>query len=167
LGNFVESVVRVKRPCGSNDGISPLVSEVILVAICVVMSGVILVAAGGISPDSGPAPHMAFSKAECNDGQVKLVLSQTVPGTEFIQFKLVVYPPESLTPMEATFTDASSYQLNGTMTMNLVDLGQDGEISNGDYLTIQSSGSMEPGEWDFYMIYLSDGSVTASISAMV
>jgi len=159
--------MRSSRPKGQRSGVSPLVGEVILVAICVVMSGVILAAAGAIAPDNTPAPQMAFSKAENVDGHAKLVFSGTVPGTEFIQFKLVVYSPDSLTPMEATFNGVTSYTLNDTLTLHLIDLGNDGEVSIGDYLVIDSSGAMEGGEWDFYMIYLSDGSVTASASVLI
>ncbi len=110
---------------------------------------------------------MAFSKAEKDGSDVKLVLTGAIPETRFTQFKLAVLPPESTSSLEATFTEATMYQLNGTMTMNLVDLGDDGYVSNGDYLTIESSATMESGHWDFYIIYLADGSATASASVVI
>ena len=166
-GGAADRYVRSIRFSGARDGVSPLVGEVILVAICVVLSGAILFTAVAMFPDSSPAPQMAFSKAEKDGSDVKLILTGTIPETRFIQFKLVVFPPESMSSLEATFTEATTYQLNGTMTMNLVDLGNDGYVNNGDYLTIESSAAMESGYWDFYMIYLGDGSATASASVLM
>jgi len=166
-GGAADRCVRSIHFSGARDGVTPLVGEVILVAICVVLSGAILFTAAAMFPDSSPAPQMAFNKAEKDGSDVKLVLTGAIPETRFIQFKLVVIPPESTSSLEATFTEATTYQLNGTMTMNLVDLGGDGYVSNGDYLTIESSVTMESGHWGFYMIYLADSSATASASVVM
>jgi FlaG/FlaF family flagellin (archaellin) len=159
--------MRSASPSDSKSGVSPLVAEVILVAICVLMSGVILIAAGSIAPDSTPAPQMAFSKIEKEPDQIKLEFAGTIPGTEFIQFKLVVFSPGSMDSMEAIFTGATSYHLNETITLYLIDLGGDGDISSGDCLYMQSSCPLECGGWNIHMVYLSDGSVTTSASVVI
>jgi hypothetical protein len=110
---------------------------------------------------------MAFTQAKKDSSGIRLTLSDSIPDTEFIQFKLVAFRPDSLDEFFATFDGSSSYQLNETLTLYLVDLAGDGYVGNGDYLTIASSSEFDCGIWTFYMIFLSNGAATASISLTV
>ena len=159
--------MKTARPKIGRDAIAPLVGEVILIAICVVISAVILMTAGAIAPDSSPEPQMAFTQAKMDGSGIKLTLSDSIPDTEFFQFKFLAFPPGSLDDLAVTFDGSSVYQLNETLTLHLFDLAGDGHVSNGDYMTITSSSGFDTGTWTFHMVFLSSGAATASISLTV
>ncbi|NYT12555.1 MAG: hypothetical protein GKC03_08430 [Methanomassiliicoccales archaeon] len=80
---------------------------------------------------------------------------------------MAAYPPGSLDALVATFDGPSSYQLNETLTLHLLDIAGDGHVSNGGYLTIAGSSEFDKGIWTFHMILLSNGAAAVSICLIV
>lgn len=147
--------------------VAPIVAEVILVAICVILSVVVLFALGAIAPSSSVTPRVAIIDADNDANEMKLTLSECSPISKFISFKLVVTPPDSSGNIEAKFDGSSTFFLNETLTLSVLDLGGDGYISRGDNLILTSSAACESGTWNFFLIFLESGGVAASTSLLV
>jgi hypothetical protein len=161
--NFtVISRLSVKRAA-----VAPIVAEVILVAICVILSVVVLLASGAIAPSSSATPRVAIIDTDNDANEMRFTLSECSPISKFISFKLVLTPPGSAGNLEATFDGSYTFFLNETLTLSILDLGGDGYVSRGDYLVLTSSTAYESGTWNFFLIFLESGGVVTSTSLVV
>lgn len=147
-------------------GVSPVVAEVILIVMVVVLSAAILFGAMNVIPKDQQTPVITFTAIERDGNSINLYLSDSTPDSKFIDFKMIVISPEG-TEMEAVFNGSLEYNLNETLTLFIIDLGGEGFLSNGDYFTLVSDGNITAGEWNFYLIFIPTGDVTASGSKIV
>lgn len=120
-------------------GVSPVIATILMVAITVVLAAVLYVMVMGFGGDSTSTPAGQITKVE-SMGKVdiaaeapavmvdtyKLTLSSFSPDTKFSDLKVSV---------EGTQVTLAKY-VSGAKASYYVDLGDDGLVSQGDYIVI-------------------------------
>ncbi len=163
----------IRRPSlkRRKSAVEPVVATLLMVAITVVLAAalyVIVLTYGDIIPRE---PIGTFTgAARNNETSEKLTFSAFSPSPMFDACKLRVDPPGDASDAGApelwnlTDTDAS-YAYNTTIVLSIRDLGDDGTISQGDYVIISwTSENPPPGEWTVHLLYGSSSNQIAVIT---
>lgn len=161
----------IKRKGLDSKGVSPVVAEILLIAIVIVLSAVVFFMAFDFAPNGQQSITMSFTGSEMVDGELHLYMSDVSPDVQFDECSIVISSPDPSAPVyEVSLTNQQSYDVlpNETLSISIVDLGGDGRISAGDYFSLQNeSGSLYQGDWGFNLIYDDTGDAIASMEVTV
>ena len=142
-----------------SEAVSPVIATILMVAITVVLAAVLYVMVMGFGGPSSQTPTGAFTSAtKVSPTQEKIMFGVISPETKFIDCKLVVALPAgtSYTWDMATGGLTGHTVVEGTIA-NATDLGLDGKISTGDYITITQAANLASGDWTVTLLYTSTG----------
>jgi flagellin-like protein len=143
-----------------SEAVSPVIATILMVAITVVLAAVLYVMVMGFGGSSTQTPTGAFTSATKLSSTTEKILFGTIsPDTKFVDCKLVVDTPyaaattRNMADGVASWTDSGS----ANMTVSYTDMGADGKISVGDYVTITASAGLASGDWIVTLLYTSTG----------
>jgi len=142
-----------------SEAVSPVIATILMVAITVVLAAVLYVMVMGFGGPSSQTPTGAFTTAtKVSAKEEKIMFGAISPEVKFIDCKLVVDGPYAVAGTWNMATGTSYTYENGTVDANItyVDLGADGKISVGDYITIAQT-PLGPGDWTVTLLYTSTG----------
>ncbi len=158
----------ILRP--SRDAVTPVVAEILLVAIVVVLAAVLyLMATGLLGSNPTPAPVVALAGPEPypagSDNTTFTVADASRAETiQQYKFSLAVGSTLSQSPMNFGASRAAVPITVGATVYQVMwtNLGGSGALSQGDRITITGNGVSLPTKtiFDFYLVW-SDGSVLA------
>jgi archaeal type IV pilus assembly protein PilA len=119
------------------DAVSPVIATILMVAITVVLAAVLYVMVMGFGGNTPQTPTGAFvgSPQSVTNGY-KLQFGVISPETKFVDCKVVVTVNGTASTAVAISPPTDTV---GTYTMTWTDLGGDGAISNGDYVTMTTT----------------------------
>lgn len=153
----------------------PVVATLLMVAITVVLASVlyvIVMSYGDIIPREPIGTFTSATRSTPNSE--KLAFSSFRPEVKFLQCQLRIDPPGDAADAGASelwsFTDnlTTPYIYNGTVTITVTDLAQDGKISQGDHVTITwGSGYTPAGQWTVKLLHAATGNELATVSFIV
>jgi len=143
-----------------SEAVSPVIATILMVAITVVLAAVLYVMVMGFGGTGTQTPTGAFTTATKLSSTTEKILFGTIsPDTKFVDCKLVVDTPyaaattRNMADGVASWTDSGS----ANMTVSYTDMGADGKISVGDYITITQTGGLASGDWIVTLLYTSTG----------
>jgi flagellin-like protein len=151
----------MKKNWKNRSGVSPVIATILMVAITVVLAAVLYVMVMGFGGTSSSAPTGTFTTAtKASDAKsITFTFGTMSKETKFTDCKVTV-SVNGGTPTTAASLPATGSVATGTFTVAVTDLGGDGKVSSGDYLTLTltagtvlTSGS----EYKISLLY-SDGS---------
>jgi len=145
-----------------SEAVSPVIATILMVAITVVLAAVLYVMVMGFGGTGAQTPTGAFTTATKTSSTTEKILFGTIsPDTKFIDCKLVVDPADAASATWNMASGTATWNFNATapiLTVTYTDMGADGKISVGDYITIsQASGSLASGDWIVTLLYTSTG----------
>jgi flagellin-like protein len=152
----------------NSEAVSPVIATILMVAITVVLAAVLYVMVMGFTPGGGSTPQGAFTTVTKNSALVyKAQFGAVSPDTKFQDVKVRIDPSTTaiaggvlvttITVTSGSFSQAATATAPG---IAITDLGADGKISVGDYVTITCSNpgiSGDNGDWTITLIYTSTG----------
>jgi len=151
----------MKKNWKNRSGVSPVIATILMVAITVVLAAVLYVMVMGFGGTSSSAPTGTFTSAAKSSTANTMVFTFNTMSkdTQFTDCKVSIVKDSgasSLTPALATgstgvTTTDTTYKVVST------DLGGDGKISNGDYLTISATTLTSGSTYTVTLLY-NDGS---------
>jgi len=135
----------MKKNWKNRSGVSPVIATILMVAITVVLAAVLYVMVMGFGGPSSNAPTGAFTKTEKTSATtITYTFGAMSKDTKFTDCKFTYAVAggalQAAAPIQGT--GASHTMTTGTSpvyTVTFVDLGNDGKISTGDYVTISTS----------------------------
>jgi flagellin-like protein len=147
----------------NSEAVSPVIATILMVAITVVLAAVLYVMVMGFTPGGGSTPQGAFTTAEKTSATTyKVSFGAISPDTKFIDCKIRLDGVGAQLAGQVwtigaapTFTTTASPA--STATITITDIGADGKISVGDYLTIGVLSSAQNGDLLITLIYTSTG----------
>lgn len=132
------------------EGVSPVIATILMVAITVVLAAVLYVMVLGFGTGGGSTPSLQISSrtALSSPEGYKFIFTQPTTTTTWTDFSVILQTGTS----SAKWSTATQTDLTGTTVMtqalgaqtlgstsffvNVTDMGGNGEISNGDYITV-------------------------------
>ena len=118
----------------------------------------VLFAAMALTPQEPKAPVVSFTNVDQSHEEVRIYLSGSIPETQFYNCGLVLSDPTDR--LEAGFSEQDGYQLNGTIGLEVHDIGDDGNIGQGDYFTLTG---LDQGTWTVNLIFQPSGDLVAQV----
>jgi len=149
-----------------SEAVSPVIATILMVAITVVLAAVLYVMVMGFGGPATQTPTGAFTSAtKVEANSYKLTFGTISPETKFIDCKIAITDKNG-TVNTVTITDTDTLIdviSTGSVIcrVKFVDLGGDGKISVGDYMTLEGT-HLEPGEWTAALIYTATGGTICS-----
>lgn len=160
----------MKKSFKNRSAVSPVIATILMVAITVVLAAVLYVMVMGFGGTSSSAPTGSVASAEkLSTEDLKFTLGAFSKETQFTDCKVTFGINGTMQTAEIMDSSIPAFVLGSvSCTVTLHDLGGDGKVSTGDYLTLSSpSGTdLAQGEYTCTIIWAQDGSVigTKSIS---
>ena len=141
-----------------SEAVSPVIATILMVAITVVLAAVLYVMVMGFGGPSSQTPTGAFTSATKMSVKIeKLTFGAISPETKFIDCKLVVTNPSDASTTVNLATLGPSYAYGVTGFANYTDMGADGKISVGDYITVTASAGLASGDWTVTLLHTGTG----------
>jgi len=150
-----------------SEAVSPVIATILMVAITVVLAAVLYVMVMGFTPGGGQTPSGAFtSDAKLTATTYKLTFGAVSPDTKFIDCKFRIDPVAGGAAVMTTYTVpviTGVLPAVGATNAGIVitDIGGDGKISVGDYITITIHSGVgvvaDNGDWTVTLIHTSTG----------
>jgi len=161
----MKKIWRIRK---DSEAVSPVIATILMVAITVVLAAVLYVMVMGFGGPSSQTPTGAFTTAtKVSATEEKIMFGAISPEVKFIDCKLVIDPADEdpATWNMATSASGAPWDFNTTapkLTVTYTDLGADGKISVGDYITITQTAptgmvSLASGDWTVTLLYTSTG----------
>lgn len=145
------------------EAVSPVIATILMVAITVVLAAVLYVMVMGFGGPSTQTPTGSFTgvptSVSVTPGPVagyKLTFGVISPSTKFIDCKVVVTVGTVASTAVTIVIAGNNLATVPTLSIRWFDLGGDGVISTGDYLTISGGTVLVP-------VALAAGSYTVTI----
>jgi archaeal type IV pilus assembly protein PilA len=155
-----------------SEAVSPVIATILMVAITVVLAAVLYVMVMGFGGTGAQTPTGAFTSVTKNSATVyKVALGTVSPDTKFMDCKLRIDPVSTSAALVTTYTIVSVASVTPAAAATnagivITDLGGDGKISVGDYITITihtGAGVVgDNGDWTVTLIYATTGGSIAS-----
>ena len=161
----------------NREAVSPVIATILMVAITVVLAAVLYVMVMGFGTTGNQTPTGSFVGAP--DAQAvgavsgyKLQFGVLSPATDFADCKFVVTVDgvaSAATAIVTPMTTPTAITTPANLVIRFTDLGGDGGISTGDYLTITSGTVAVPanlvsGSYMVTMLFTSTGGTICSQS---
>ncbi|MDD1765849.1 MAG: type IV pilin N-terminal domain-containing protein [Methanomassiliicoccales archaeon] len=150
-----------------SEAVSPVIATILMVAITVVLAAVLYVMVMGFTPGGGQTPSGAFtSDAKLTATTYKLTFGAVSPDAKFVDCKFRIDPVSTSAAVVTTYTVVSVGSVTPAVGATnagiaITDIGSDGKISVGDYITITiHSGAgvvADNGDWTVTLIFTSTG----------
>jgi flagellin-like protein len=151
-----------------SEAVSPVIATILMVAITVVLAAVLYVMVMGFTPGGGQTPTGAFtSEDKLTASTYKLTFGAVTPETKFIDCKFRIDPAGQAVQTYTIVSTASVTPVAAATVAGIVitDLGGDGKISVGDYVTITINTlpiSANNGDWTLTLIFTDTGGAITS-----
>ena len=140
-----------------SEAVSPVIATILMVAITVVLAAVLYVMVMGFGGPSSQTPTGAFTSAtKMSTTEEKLTFGAISPETKFIDCKLVVDAPY-LAAGTWNMATAGPYAYAANVSVAYTDMGADGKISVGDYITVTASAGLASGDWTVTLLHTGTG----------
>jgi archaeal type IV pilus assembly protein PilA len=148
------------------DAVSPVIATILMVAITVVLAAVLYVMVMGFGGTGAQTPTGAMTSVSKQSATVyKITFGAVSPDTKFIDCKIRIDPVAGSAVVVQTYTISANLAVTPAADAThagivLTDLGSDGKISVGDYMTITTHTAGAPadnGDWTVTLIYSSTG----------
>ncbi len=148
------------------EGVSPVVAEILLLAITVVLAAVIYIMATGLlGPHSTPAPIVALTGPAAYSGgsyNATLRVADASQSLTMVNYKFNL-------EVNGTYGNATDFGASGvpvafvvhgvTVHITWTDVDGGGTLSQGDYITVGGNGASLPLRTSFdFLLFFSDGS---------
>jgi len=151
-GKGLQKRLNIRRDKMAGD---PIVTTLLMVVMTILLSAVLYVVVmsfGGIVAHQPIGTFIGATKE--TQGFERLTFSSFSPEVKFERCKVLIDPPGDAPDAGApelwnlTGNLTTPYIYNGTITLTIMDLGQEGKISQGDYIIIDWNHEVMPaGEW--------------------
>ena len=132
----------MKKIYRKEEGVSPVIATILMVAITVVLAATVYIMVAGIGgPSAGPVTGKIAAKEKIKNNEWKLTFSDFNPDTNITSLKVVVTNGSATDTISSwtwsSSTKASSGKLTNTkVTVEYHDLAGNNIINTGDYLLI-------------------------------
>jgi flagellin-like protein len=154
----------MKKMWKNRSGVSPVIATILMVAITVVLAAVLYVMVMGFGGTNASAPSGAFASAEKSSTNVaKYTFSSMSKDTKFVDCKFTMGVNGTMAAEAKTITGTGTSQTltfsvsSVSYTVTFTDLGGDGKISTGDYVTISTT-TLHTGDYTATLLWAQDGS---------
>lgn len=159
----MNSIWRIK----GQKGAAAVVGTTAALGITVLLAALLYWGVADIGDDVQISPFGAFTKVQKSaENTVRLEFGAFVPTPMFSECKLVISPPSGDRLLSWNFTQADGRIVavgdNSGFELQATDLGGEGKVSLGDFVTLKAAEDMERGEWSVNMIYTSTGAAIAA-----
>jgi len=122
-------------------------------------------------PDSYDRTGSFNTVDRISDDSYRFYLSLVFPLTYYGWCQAVLVTPDSVMSSINFDHGVNNYYVKEDIEwltwINITDLGNDGTISTGDYLTIWHEGPLYPGSWSIYLVFLGNGQRIANETFLV
>jgi flagellin-like protein len=159
----LKKVWRVRK---SREAVSPVIATILMVAITVVLAAVLYVMVMGFGTTGNQTPVGSMTTVtKLSPTTYQITFGAFSPDTKFEQCGARIEPVSgSLVPI-TTFNDVGMTPSDSPVGIDVIDLGNDGGISIGDYLVITTDSAWagtDAGDWTISVYFLASGGVIAS-----
>ncbi len=159
----------MKKSFKNRSAVSPVIATILMVAITVVLAAVLYVMVMGFGGTSSSAPTGSVAAVEKVDtDELRFTFGSFSKETQFSDCKVTFGFNGAMETAEVMDSSIPTFDLNGvTCTITYTDLGADGKISMGDYLTVKGDADLTPGEYTCTILWGQDGSTIGTKSITV
>jgi hypothetical protein len=145
-------------------GVSAVAGTAAAAGITMVLAAMLFGGVGDVGDHIEISPFGAFTKVKATgDNTVRMDFGTFAPTPMFVDCKLVISPPSGDRLLSWNFTRADGKIVaidngaNDGFTLHVTDLGGEGKVSMGDFVTLKADEDMEQGEWAVNMVYAPTG----------
>lgn len=152
----MKKVWRIRK---DSKAVSPVIATILMVAITVVLAAVLYVMVMGFGGGETQTPIGSFTAVEkVGSGQYKVIFGAITPTTNFDECKISVNGTADDVNLQTVIDSSGSLTVGGvTIYYNVTDLGGDGKISVGDYITFSNLATASGVEYTVNLIFIETG----------
>jgi len=168
----MEDYTMMKKSFKNRSAVSPVIATILMVAITVVLAAVLYVMVMGFGGTSSSAPTGSVASVEKVDNdELRFTFGTFSKETQFTDCK-VAFGFDGVMGGAVVMNTAIPDVTFDTVVCEIsyTDLGADGKISMGDYITVKTTAStidLAEGEYTCTIIWGQDGSVIGTKSITV